>query len=59
MWRASSEDLQTRSEVDSEKMGYLGVTCQDVTSDIAQQYDMPEGVYLKSVVAAARRIRQD
>ena len=44
-------DLQTCSEVDSEKMGYLGVTCQDVTSDIAQQYDMPEGVYLKSVVA--------
>ena len=44
-------DLQTRSEVDSEKMGYLGVTCQDVTSDIAQQYDMPEGVYLKSVVS--------
>ena len=44
-------DLQTRSEVDSEKMGYLGVTCQDMTSDIAQQYDMPEGVYLKSVVA--------
>ena len=44
-------DLQTRSEVDSEKMGYLGVTCQDVTSDIAQQYDIPEGVYLKSVVA--------
>ena len=45
------QNLQTRSEVDSEKMGYLGVTCQDVTSDIAQQYDMPEGVYLKSVVA--------
>ena len=45
------QNLQTRSEVDSEKMGYLGVTCQDVPSDIAQQYDMPEGVYLKSVVA--------
>ena len=45
------QNLQTRSEVDSEKMGYLGVTCRDVTSDIAQQYDMPEGVYLKSVVA--------
>ena len=45
------QNLQTRSEVDSEKMGYLGVTCQDVTSDIAQQYDMPEGVYLKSEVA--------
>ncbi len=45
------QNLKTRSEVDSEKMGYLGITCQDVTSDIAQQYDMPEGVYLKSVVA--------
>ena len=45
------QNLQTRSEVDSEKMGDLGVTCQDVTSDIAQQYDMPEGVYLKSVVS--------
>ena len=45
------QNLKTRSEVDSEKMGYLGITCQDVTSDIAEQYDMPEGVYLKSVVA--------
>ena len=45
------QNLKTRSEVDSEKVGYLGITCQDVTSEIAQQYDMPEGVYLKSVVA--------
>ncbi len=45
------QNLKTRSAVDSDKVGYLGVTCQDVTSDIAQQYDMPQGVYLKSVVA--------
>ena len=44
------QNLKTRSTVDSEKMGYLGITCQDVTSEIAQQYDMPEGIYLKSVV---------
>ena len=45
------QNLKTRSTVDSEKMGYLGITCQDVTSEIAQQYDMPEGIYLKSVVS--------
>ena len=45
------QNLKTRTEVDSENMGYLGVTCQDVTSEIAQQYDMPEGIYLKSIVA--------
>ena len=45
------QNLKTRSTVDSEKMGYLGITRQDVTSEIAQQYDMPEGIYLKSVVS--------
>lgn len=44
------QNLKTRSTVSEEKMGYLGITCQDVSSEIAQQYDMPEGVYLKSVV---------
>lgn len=45
------QNLKTRSEVDSESMGYLGITCQDVTSDVAKQYDMPEGIYIKSVVS--------
>ncbi len=45
------QNLKTRSEVDSESMGYLGITCQDVTSDVAEQYDMPEGIYIKSVVS--------
>ena len=35
------QNLKTRTEVAGENMGYLGVTCQDVTSEIAQQYDMP------------------
>jgi len=42
--------MTTRSEVAEDKMGYLGITCQDVTSDISKQYDMPVGIYLKSVV---------
>lgn len=40
----------TRSVVEEDKMGYLGITCQDVTQDVSQMYDMPIGVYLSSVV---------
>ncbi len=42
--------MTTRSEVDADKMGYLGINCQDVTEEISKQYDMPVGIYLKSVV---------
>lgn len=44
------KSMTTRSQVDAEKLGYLGITCQDVTPEISQQYDMPVGIYLKSVV---------
>lgn len=47
-------DLKTmtiRPEVDADKMGYLGINCQDVTEEISKQYDMPVGIYLKSVVS--------
>ena len=47
-------DLKTmtnRPQVDAEKMGYLGINCQDVTEEISKQYDMPVGIYLKSVVS--------
>ena len=47
-------DLKTmtnRPEVDAEDMGYLGINCQDVTEEISKQYDMPVGIYLKSVVS--------
>lgn len=42
--------MTTRSQVDAEKLGYMGITCQDVTEEISGQYDMPVGIYLKSVV---------
>jgi serine protease Do len=44
------QSLTTRSQVGEDEMGYLGINCQDVTEDISKQYDMPVGVYLKSVV---------
>lgn len=44
------KSLETRSEVAAENMGYLGVTCQDVTQEVSEMYDMPAGVYLKSIV---------
>lgn len=42
--------LTTREKVDSSEAGYLGITCADVTSDISNSYNMPEGVCVTSVI---------
>ena len=42
---------ETRDVVDEADRGYLGVTCIDVTSTIAEEYNMPEGVCFQSVVS--------
>ncbi len=42
---------ETRTKVSEEERGYLGITGYDVTSDSAQMYDMPVGVYIKEVAA--------
>ena len=41
---------ETRDKVDAAKAGYLGVNIVSVTNDVAQAYDLPMGVYVKSVV---------
>lgn len=41
---------ETRDKVDESEMGYLGIECIGVTSDVAQTYDLPVGVYVKSIV---------
>lgn len=41
---------KTRDKVDEDKAGYLGIECIGVTSEVAQVYDLPKGVYIKSVV---------
>lgn len=43
-------ERETRTEkVDQAEMGYMGITMQAVTDDIADAYDMPKGVYVKEV----------
>ena len=40
---------ETKSKVDVEKKGYLGISGINVTSDVANMYGMPEGVYVTQV----------
>ncbi len=42
---------ETRTKVSEEERGYLGISGYDVTSDSAQMYGMPIGVYVKEVMA--------
>lgn len=46
------EDLmsrETKTKVDEDNMGYLGITGVTVTKDVASVYGMPEGVYVTQV----------
>ena len=42
-------ERQTRNKVENGEVGYMGITYQDVTDQIAQMYDMPKGVYVVAV----------
>lgn len=39
----------TRDQVKEEDKGYLGITGVDVTSDVSENYGMPEGVYISTI----------
>ena len=41
---------QTRLKVAEEDRGYLGITGVDVRSDSSELYDVPQGVYVSSVI---------
>lgn len=41
---------ETRDKVAEGEEGYLGIKCLDMSSEVAQTYDLPVGVYVKSVV---------
>ena len=41
---------ESRDKVDKEKSGYLGVNIISVTAEAAKMYELPVGVYVKSVV---------
>lgn len=41
---------QTRDIVDEAKRGYIGISLQEVTSQISQMYNMPKGIYIVEIV---------
>lgn len=41
---------ETRSVVDEDKQGFLGISGQDVTASVAQSFGMPQGVFVASVM---------
>ncbi len=42
--------LETRKKVEESQRGFLGISGVDVTEDAMGTYDMPEGVFVKSIV---------
>jgi serine protease Do len=45
------EQLIQNGEVEQPQTAYLGIQGQDISSDVAQAYNMPEGIYVYQVVA--------
>ncbi len=46
-------DLITREVVDESESAYFGIRGVDVTTDAAQQYNMPEGIYIAMVASGS------
>lgn len=42
---------ETKTKVSDSEKGYIGIQGVDVTSDSAQRYNMPTGVYISSVIS--------
>lgn len=42
-------ERQTRTKVAEDEVGYIGISLQEVTSQISQMFNMPEGIYVVSV----------
>lgn len=42
-------ERQTRTKVAEDEVGYIGISLQEVTSQISQMYNMPKGIYVVSV----------
>ena len=46
------EDLmerQTRTKYSEEERGYLGISCINVTSDLSENFSMPQGIFVAQV----------
>ena len=52
-------DLMTKVAVDENEQGYLGIQLQNIDSQMAQAYGMPEGIYVYKIVAGGAASRSD
>ena len=52
-------ERQTRTKVAEDEVGYIGISQQEVTSQISQMYNMPEGIYVYKIVAGGAASRSD
>ena len=43
------QQLITMEKVDDSKKGALGIKCKDVSSDVSESYDIPQGVYVSEL----------
>lgn len=50
---------ETRTVVDEENQGYLGIQGKDVDSEMAKAYDMPQGIYVYKVVEGGAAASSD
>ena len=41
---------ETRDVVDADEMGYMGIQPLDISSEMIQMYDMPQGVFVAAVI---------
>lgn len=46
-------NLEVREEVSEEEQGYIGIQGQNIDSQMAEMYDMPQGVYVFKIVDKA------
>lgn len=46
-------NLEAREEVSEEEQGYIGIQGQNIDSQMAEMYDMPQGVYVFKIVDKA------
>ena len=42
-------ELQTRTKYSEEERGYLGISCINVTSDLSENFSMPQGIFVAQV----------
>lgn len=47
------DELITRKAVDENQSAFIGIVGVDVTSDVAEAYNMPEGVYIAQISAGS------